>query len=122
MKEQKSGKPSLPIEQPEKPLRPDSTMQTETQIRAPQGRLSRDVQRKLGETLQAMFHEIVKEGVPDRFAKLLEQIEDKHQAAPARESTVQLTKASELDTTGSQCDPLAEPHLQIRKTGDKGSS
>ncbi len=38
------------------------------------GRLSRDVQSKLGETLHAMFDEIVKEGVPDRFSKLLEQI------------------------------------------------
>jgi hypothetical protein len=49
-------------------------MQTDVQVRKARGRLSRHVQNKLGETLHAMFDEIVKEGVPDRFSKLLEQI------------------------------------------------
>lgn len=112
MKEQKSNKPRL---HPEKPPSSDMTMQTE--IQAPHGKLSRDVQRKLGETLQAMFDEIVKEGVPDRFAKLLEQIEG---GAPAGESTEQFTKSGDSDVTGSS-DPVGSGR-PVRKTGDEGSN
>lgn len=39
------------------------------------GRLGRDVQSKLGKTLQAYFDDVVKEGVPDRFKSLLEQLD-----------------------------------------------
>lgn len=110
MKEQKSDKPRLPTE---KPPSPDVTMQTEIEIRASHGRLSRDVQRKLGETLQAMFDEIVKEGVPDRFAKLIEQIEGGTQSAPA-------DKSAESDVAGSSEPPGSD--RTVRKTGDEGSS
>lgn len=41
------------------------------------GRLGRDVQSKLGKTLQAYFDDVVKEGVPDRFEKLLKQFDER---------------------------------------------
>jgi len=43
----------------------------------PHGRLGRDVQAKIGNQLRAIYDDIVKEGVPDRFAELLQRLEDK---------------------------------------------
>jgi len=50
-------------------------LKMQTDMPATHGRLSRDVQRRLGDKLKTMFDEIVNEGVPDRFAKLLEQLD-----------------------------------------------
>lgn len=85
MSEPKTDKPAaapgirLPTGEPP----PRST--AETGVGDRHGKLSRGVQHKLGETLQAMFDDFVKEGVPDRFAKLLEQIEENNPGAPAAE-------------------------------------
>src|SRR5262245_66620616 len=86
-----------------------SMMQTDVQVRKARGRLSRHVQNKLGETLHAMFDQIVKEGVPDRFAKLLEQIESNGSRAMQESDRAsgrgeQFTKSSERDATGSKAD------------------
>lgn len=51
-------------------------MHNDLQQRSRRGRLGRDVQTKLGKTLQAYFDDVVKEGVPDRFRKLLEQFDE----------------------------------------------
>ena len=52
-------------------------MQNELHTRKARGRLGRDVQTKLGRTLQAYFDDVVKEGVPDRFKELLEQVDER---------------------------------------------
>ena len=52
-------------------------MQTDLQTRKRRGRLGRDVQTKLGKTLQAYFDDVIKEVVPDRFKDLLQQIEER---------------------------------------------
>jgi hypothetical protein len=52
-------------------------MQNEIQTRRRHGRLGRDVQSKLGKTLQAYFDDVVKEGVPDRFRELLQQFDER---------------------------------------------
>jgi hypothetical protein len=57
--------------------RPKPMMQNEVQTRKRRGRLGRDVQTKLGKTLQAYFDDVVKEGVPDRFKMLLQQLEER---------------------------------------------
>jgi hypothetical protein len=54
-------------------------MQNETQTHKTRGRLGRDVQNKLGRTLQAYFDDVVKEGVPDRFRNLLQQYDDRQE-------------------------------------------
>jgi hypothetical protein len=59
------------------PLRPKPMMQNEVQTRKRRGRLGRDVQSKLGKTLQAYFDDVVKEGVPDRFKDLLQQLDER---------------------------------------------
>ena len=59
------------------PLRPRPMMQTDMQTRRRKGRLGRDVQTKLGKTLQAYFDDVVKEGVPDRFKELLQKYDER---------------------------------------------
>lgn len=43
----------------------------------PSGRLDRDTQIKIGQQLRAMYDEVVKEGVPDRFVDVLRRLEKK---------------------------------------------
>jgi hypothetical protein len=45
------------------------------------GRLSRDIQAKIGQQLRAGWDEVVKEGVPDRFAELLKRLDENKSAA-----------------------------------------
>jgi len=52
--------------------------QTEKLEESPTGRLSRDIQRKIGQQLRAMYTDVVNEGVPDRFADLLRRLDDKN--------------------------------------------
>lgn len=59
------------------PLRPKPMMQNEIQTRKRRGRLGRDVQSKLGKTLQAYFDDVIKEGVPDRFKDLLQKYDER---------------------------------------------
>jgi len=39
--------------------------------------LDRDIQLRIGDNLRAMYDDIVKQGVPDRFANLLAQLDDR---------------------------------------------
>jgi hypothetical protein len=55
--------------------RPDSTMQTDTVPRRSRVRLGRDIQNKIGLQLRAMYDDVVKEGVPDRFSELLRKLD-----------------------------------------------
>ena len=43
----------------------------------PSGRLGRDVQAKIGNQLRAVYDDVVKEGVPDRFLELLKRLDKK---------------------------------------------
>jgi hypothetical protein len=52
--------------------------QTEKHEESPKGRLSRDVQRRIGQQLRAMYTDVVSEGVPDRFAELLRRLDEKN--------------------------------------------
>lgn len=42
------------------------------------GKLSRETQAKIGEQLRKIHDDIVEEGVPDRFVKLLSQLDGKN--------------------------------------------
>ena len=58
-------------------------MRTETQIRRSRGQLGRDVQANLGRMLQIFHDDIVKEGVPEQFNELIQQLEErKNKGAP----------------------------------------
>ncbi len=92
-------------------------MHTEIRSRKAHGRLSREDQRRLGDILHRLYDDVVKEGVPDRFERLLRQIEEPGRTAKPlgavglsadatdNVSAEQAVRASDLD----------EPH-------DKGSN
>ena len=50
-------------------------MHTEAQVRKAGGRLSREDQRRLGDILQRVYDEVLRQGVPDRFKSLLDQFD-----------------------------------------------
>jgi hypothetical protein len=52
-------------------------MHMEAQSRKSRGRLNRDTMNRLGKTLEAYYDDVRKEGVPDRFKELLQQLEER---------------------------------------------
>lgn len=52
-------------------------MQTDVIQRKGRVRLGRDIQGKIGQQLRAMYDDVVKEGVPDRFADLLRKLDER---------------------------------------------
>ncbi len=50
--------------------------QVEEPEEAQKGQLNRDIQRKIGLQLRAMYTNVVNEGVPDRFAELLRRLDE----------------------------------------------
>ena len=70
-----------------KPLGQQETMQTaasrQKKDHAKPAKLGREVQARLGQQLRAMYDEVLKQGVPDRFTELLNRLDghgnkDKH--------------------------------------------
>ena len=61
-------------------------MQTDAPPRKTGGRLSREDQRRLGDILQRLYDDVLRQGVPDRFRNLLNELEeegDNPQSMPA---------------------------------------
>jgi hypothetical protein len=56
---------------PRKPMEAASTRNKKQTAK-----LSRDVQAKLGQQLRAVYDDVVSQGVPDRFADLLNRLDD----------------------------------------------
>ena len=59
----------------QKPARPEAAMNMESNLRKSRGRLNRETMNRLGKTLEAYYDDVRKEGVPDRFKYLLQQLE-----------------------------------------------
>jgi Anti-sigma factor NepR len=51
-------------------------MHSQAAIRKAGGRLSREDQRRLGDILQRVYDDVVRQGVPDRFRNLMDELED----------------------------------------------
>jgi hypothetical protein len=62
----KEGKPGLP-------MRSDTTTRPESG--GSSGSLDKETQAKIGQQLRAMYDDVVRQGVPDRFSDLLKQLE-----------------------------------------------
>jgi hypothetical protein len=58
------------------PPRAEAAMQTDAPIRRAAGRLSREDQRRLGDILQRVYDDVIRQGVPDRFRDLLDELDD----------------------------------------------
>src|SRR5262245_16159159 len=70
-----------------KPLTPETAMHTDAQVRKAGGRLSREDQRRLGDILQRVYDEVIRQGVPDRFRDLLNELGDtKHESDEDKEA------------------------------------
>jgi hypothetical protein len=63
------------------PPRSEATMHTDAEVRKAGGRLSREDQRRLGDILQRVYDEVLRQGVPDRFKNLLDQFDSDVSAA-----------------------------------------
>jgi hypothetical protein len=87
------------------------SMQTELQVRKSKGRLSREDQRRLGDILQRVYDDVVQEGVPDRFVRLMEQLNQSGNQ-PA-------TGSGEAISSGSVDGTHSESGSAIRATDDK---
>ena len=48
--------------------------------------LGREIQAKIGQQLRAVYDDVVSQGVPDRFAELLKQLEQSGAKSRAHES------------------------------------
>jgi hypothetical protein len=44
--------------------------------RTPRGRLDTGIQSEIGKALRVMYDDVLKQGVPDRFANLLAKLDD----------------------------------------------
>ena len=87
-------------------------MHTDAQVRRAGGRLSREDQRRIGDILQRVYDDVLRQGVPDRFKDLLHQFdraeEDGEAATAARRQgeghheTDRLVGAKAFDNKGSR--------------------
>jgi hypothetical protein len=68
-------KAARPDAMQQKPPRSEATMHTDASVRKAGGRLSREDQRRLGDILQRVYDEVLRQGVPDRFKDLLDQFD-----------------------------------------------
>ena len=76
-----------------------------TPSRRTDGSLGTDIQASLGMLLREHYQKIVKEGVPDRFAELLQRYEQKVQGPPAQGLAEAPEAANSTDNKGK--DPAA---------------
>jgi Anti-sigma factor NepR len=64
-------------------------MQTDAHIRKAGGRLSREDQRRLGDILQRVYDDVVRQGVPDRFRDLLNELDGSNETEGGVQSSGQ---------------------------------
>jgi len=65
----------------QRPLKSEASMHTDAEVKKTGGRLSREDQRRLGDILQRVYDEVLRQGVPDRFKDLLDQFDKDMDAA-----------------------------------------
>ena len=59
-----------------KPFGPKSMENAAAGFKKQSAKLSREVQSKLGQQLRAAYDDVINEGVPDRFASLINRLDD----------------------------------------------
>jgi dihydroxyacid dehydratase/phosphogluconate dehydratase len=57
-----------------------------------QGGLNAEIQSRIGHQLRAMYDDVVRQGVPDRFAELIKKLDGPEAAAQAAGQTDQTAK------------------------------
>ena len=105
------------VPRPERAEKPENVAQMthpEGTTRPRSGQLNRDVQRRLGDTLRAMYDEVVNEGVPPRLVELLKRIDEKRSPHASPQGAAQGARKQEENVAGSE--PGQETRLN---KGDK---
>jgi hypothetical protein len=95
-------------------------MHTDAPTRRTAGRLTREDQRRLGDILQRVYDDVVRQGVPDRFKALLDELEepsDKGQVARAPRDEGNVEAGNKDDTTQSDSDRF----MEAKGASDPGS-
>ena len=72
-------------------------MQTDAPPRKTGGRLSREDQRRLGDILQRLYDDVLRQGVPDRFRNLLNELEEEGPQSIAAVPHVEEESGSDSD-------------------------
>jgi hypothetical protein len=105
------GRAARPDSIEQNPKRSEATMHTDAQVRKAGGRLSREDQRRIGDILQRVYDDVLRQGVPDRFKDLLEQFDQSKHGSEAeggstgqgeREEPNRLVGAKPFDNKGSR--------------------
>ena len=52
-------------------------------VKPKQGGLNSEIQSRIGHQLRAMYDDVVRQGVPDRFAELIRKLDDAQAQNPA---------------------------------------
>ena len=73
--------------QPMPPPKSEAVMQMDIPFRRAGGRLSREDQRRLGDILQRVYDDVIRQGVPDRFRELLSELDDNSDGGQAETAT-----------------------------------
>jgi hypothetical protein len=50
------------------------------------GGLNQEIQSRIGHQLRAMYDDVVRQGVPDRFADLIKQLDEPHHKSAAADN------------------------------------
>ena len=69
-----------------KPFASGPSMDLTTAAGEKEASLGREIQAKIGQQLRAVYDDVVSQGVPDRFAELLKQLEQSGAKGRAHES------------------------------------
>ncbi len=73
-------------------------MHMDAQPRKAGGRLSREDQRRLGDILQRVYDDVLRQGVPDRFKDLLQELDERKEVAmPSAMGRAEERQSSETD-------------------------
>jgi anti-sigma factor NepR-like protein len=107
------------------PPRVEAAMQTDAPVRKAGGRLSREDQRRLGDILQRVYDDVIRQGVPDRFRDLLNELEDASDRGQAEATMSSSRGHGQVHTQGAGEDNSESDRLVGAKgldnPGSKGS-
>ena len=59
-----------------------------------QGGLNAEIQSRIGHQLRAMYDDVVRQGVPDRFAELIRKLDGPEAARPKSQKKMEVSNAS----------------------------
>jgi len=115
---------------PPKEPREEAAMHMDAPLKNAAGRLSREDQRRLGDILQRVYDDVIRQGVPDRFRDLLSELDGTGDAGSAEPRPSSSSHGyGQGDGTGARgarehdqrSDPLLRGSKGLSHPGNKGS-